>query len=153
VPAANGKATEKEVLPAEPSKGRVKIASDLPEGRISNAPLMTNATTATFGPEAYQTAREEAGPDGDDYFSDFRQARVEPHKVDERRHKDDHSRLVTRDSEIQHRLHDGGSPELTLAFEVKKPPAAASHENNGDGPQEGAGLAKQNRADRDGSPQ
>jgi hypothetical protein len=111
-------AAEAGVLPAEPSKNKVKIADDAAASKpTTNVPLATNAT---FGPEAYQTALE--GPEiGDDYFAqgDLRKAHPMPHDASEK----DHAKTVLKPEALMQRLHTGGSGDLVLAFEVKQPGA------------------------------
>lgn len=125
--AANGTTTA-------PSDGRIKIAPEALEGReertYTNAPLATNAT---FGPDAYHTAMEayptNAGnaEEGGDYFTDMRKIPpVKPAAVDDEHQ--DQAKLVSRPTEIMNRLHEGGTGDLVLAFEVKQPPVETSED-------------------------
>jgi len=113
---------------ADPSNNRIKIAPEAIEGReertYNNAPLATNAT---FGPDAYHTAMEayptsngEEG-DGGDYFTNMRKIPIiKPTNVEEE--EKDKAKMVKRPTEIMNRLHEGGTGDLVLAFEVKQPP-------------------------------
>lgn len=118
-PQATEDAKERDHLPAEPSKGRVKIADDANPSRDYNIPLATNAT---FGTDAYQTALEAPYPTsgtagGIDYFA----GNVTHRQVPANNHEDQ-AKLVSRQSQLDHHIRDDRQDEedLTLAFSVKK---------------------------------
>lgn len=145
VPEKTDTATSDATLAAEPeattangaADGRIKIAPEATVGReertYNNAPLATNAT---FGPDAYHTAMEAypttsdpnlEGSGGGDYFTNLKKIPpVKPSLVDDEHQ--DKAKLVERPTEIMNRLHEGGTGELTLAFEVKQPPVLAEEE-------------------------
>lgn len=109
----------------EKDANKVKIAPEATVGReervYTNAPLATNATV---GPEGYHTAMEgePEDPEAGDYFTNIRKIpHVKPAEVDDATHPDD-AKLVTRPSEILQKMHEGGTGDLTMAFEVKQPP-------------------------------
>jgi hypothetical protein len=60
------------------------------------------------------------GEDGG-YFTDI--TKIPPVKPTDVEHeKSDKAQMVKRPSEIMHRIHEGGTGDLVLAFEVKQPP-------------------------------
>lgn len=106
-------------LPAEPGKGRVKIAADANASKDYNIPLATNAT---FGTDAYHTAMEApimtgATRESIDYFSGNLTHRQVPVN-----NKPDQAKLVSRESQLERQLHTPGDADenLTLAYQVKK---------------------------------
>lgn len=122
-PTANSKGAEGSKLdgelPAEPGKGRVKIAADANASKDYNVPLATNAT---FGTDAYHTAMEAplmTGATGQsvDYFSGNLTHRQVPVN-----NNTEQAKLVSRESELERQLHTPGDADedLTLAYQVKK---------------------------------
>lgn len=128
------------------NNNRIKIAPEATEGReertYNNAPLATNAT---FGPDAYHTAMEayptsSSGQEGEgDYFTNMRKIpTVKPTNVKEE--EKDKAQMVKRPTEIMNRLHEGGTGDLVLAFEVKQPPLEEGADGNAEAEQSGDGV-------------
>lgn len=104
-------------IPAEPSKGKIRIASDAAESKPYNVPLATNAT---FGPDAYHTALEAPTEitGATDYFAEAR------HKAIPVNNHEDRAKTVTAGKALMERLHTDNEEDLTLAYKVLKPPSA-----------------------------
>jgi hypothetical protein len=128
------------------NNNRIKIAPEATEGReertYNNAPLATNAT---FGPDAYHTAMEayptsSSGQEGEgDYFTNMRKIPpVKPTNVKDE--EKDKAQMVKRPTEIMNRLHEGGTGDLILAFEVKQPPLEEEAHGNAEAEQSGDGV-------------
>jgi hypothetical protein len=105
-----------DTIPAESSKGKIRIASDAAESKPYNVPLATNAT---FGPDAYQTALEAPAETtgATDYFAEAR------HKAIPVNNHEDRAETLTGGKALMQRLHTDNEEDLTLAYKVLKPPS------------------------------
>ena len=95
-----------DTLFSEPSKDKFRIAPDANESKASDAPISTNTVQ---DPEAAEGETAE-------YFTDGRHIAVPVN------HHEDHAEVVTKPQDLMHRLQTDTSEQLTMAFQVMKPP-------------------------------
>ena len=102
-----------DTLVAEPGREKIRIASDANESRPHKASLPTDTS---FGPDANATAM--GAPEGEtaDFFTDGR------HRTVPVNDHEDHAEVVSKPQDLMHRLQTDTSEQLTMAFQVMKPP-------------------------------